>query len=49
MTAIQVGGPGGETAPAELIVLEPVEIGVQSPRGGAFAQVNEGFHQVLQT
>jgi len=45
MTAVDVGGPAGKSAAAQLVVLESVEIGVQPSRGLAFSQVNEGFHE----
>ncbi|OBK44382.1 hypothetical protein A5655_14950 [Mycobacterium sp. 1081908.1] len=41
---VHVGGPAGEPAPAQLVVLEPAEIGMKPARRPAFSQVNEGFH-----
>jgi hypothetical protein len=41
VATVDVGGPPGESAAAELVVLEPVEVGVQSLRRLALAQVDE--------
>lgn len=46
MAAVQVGGAPDEAATAQFVVFEPVEVGVQAPRCGAFTQVDEGFHGI---
>ena len=47
VAAVHVRGAAGESAAAEFVVLQAVQVGVQPPRGGAFSQVNEGFHGLL--
>src|SRR4029077_16324095 len=44
VAAVHVGGSAGESTAAQLVVLEPVEVGVQAARCPAFTQVDEGFH-----
>ena len=48
VAAIHVRRAAGESAAAEFVVLEAVQIGVQPPRSGAFSQVNKRFHGPLQ-
>jgi hypothetical protein len=44
VSAVHAGGSPGEPTSAQFVVFEAIQIGVQTPRRGAFAQVNEGFH-----
>jgi hypothetical protein len=45
VAAVHVRGSSREAAAAQFVVLEPAEVGMQSPRRLAFAQVDERFHQ----
>src|SRR5271163_1553275 len=44
VAAVHVGGSAGESTAAQLVVLQPVEVGVQAARCRTFAQVDEGLH-----
>jgi hypothetical protein len=44
MAAVDVGGPAGESATAQFVVLESVEVGMQASRCLSFSQVDKGFH-----
>ena len=47
VSAVDVRGAAGESAAPEFVVLQAVQIGVQTLGGTAFSQVNEGFHGSL--
>ncbi|HOB49750.1 MAG TPA: hypothetical protein PKK01_10630, partial [Mycobacterium sp.] len=44
----KIGRSAGKSAPPQFVVLQTAEIGVQPTRGGAFAQVDEGFQGALR-
>jgi hypothetical protein len=44
VAAVHVGGPPSESTAPQLVVLQPIEVGVRAAWCPAFAQVDEGFH-----